>query len=173
VKSKFYIYLNTIYKMGAGVLPMAFHKGNIYFLFSREWVNSKEDGGLWSDFGGSKDNNENFKETAIRECNEESNKILGSKKRIEYLVNKSIKTITINGYRTYIVLIDFDINLPKKFRNQFLKVKKNNPDLINKNNGLYEKDMIKWMSYNDIKNNKNIMFRKWYKKFIKELLKIF
>ena len=110
--------------MGAGVLPMAFYKGNIYFLFSREWINSKEDGGLWSDFGGSKDNNENFKETAIRECNEESNKILGSKKRIEHLVNKSIKTITINGYRTYIVLIDFDINLPKKFRNDFLNVKK-------------------------------------------------
>lgn len=29
---------------------MAFYKGNIYFLFSREWINSKEDGGLWSDF---------------------------------------------------------------------------------------------------------------------------
>ena len=159
--------------MGAGVLPMAFHKGNIYFLFSREWVNSKEDGGLWSDFGGSKDSNETFKETAIRECNEESNKILGSKKRIEYLVNKSIKTITMNGYRTYIVLIDFDINLPKKFRNDFLNVKKNNPELINKNNGLYEKDMLKWMSYNDLKNNPNIMFRKWYKKFIKEILKMF
>lgn len=159
--------------MGAGVLPMAFHKGNIYFLFSREWIDSKEDGGLWSDFGGSKDSNESFKETAIRECNEESNKILGSKKRIEYLVNKSIKTITMNGYKTYIVLIDFDTNLPKKFRNQFLKVKKNNPDLINKNNGLYEKDMLKWMSYKDLKNNPSIMFRKWYKKFIKEILKIF
>ena len=50
---------------------------------------------------------------------------------------------------------------------------KNKPELINKNNGLYEKDMLKWMSYNDLKNNKNIMFRKWYKKFIKEILKIF
>ena len=52
-------------------------------------------------------------------------------------------------------------------------LKKKNPELIKNNNGLYEKDMIKWMSYNGIKNNKNIMFRKWYKKFIKELLKIF
>ena len=159
--------------MGAGVLPISFHKGKIYFLFSREWINSKEDGGLWSDFGGSKDNNETFRETAIRECKEESNKILGSKQRIKNLVDNSIKSIRLNGYKTYLVLIDFDINLPKKFRNDFLNIKKNSPELIKKNNGLYEKDMIKWMSYNDLKNNPNIMFRKWYKKFIKELLKIF
>ena len=47
--------------MGAGVLPIAFNKGRI-FLFSTEYINSK-DGGLWSDFGGSKDNNENYTET--------------------------------------------------------------------------------------------------------------
>ena len=67
--------------MGAGVLPIAFHKGRIFFLFSREYINSKEDAGLWSDFGGSKDNNENYKETAIRECFEESDNILGTKKK--------------------------------------------------------------------------------------------
>lgn len=159
--------------MGAGVLPISFYKGNIYFLFSREWINSKEDGGLWSDFGGSKDNNESFKETAIRECKEESNKILGSTKKIKYLVDNAIKSITLNGYRTYIVLIEFDTNLPKKFRKDFLNVKKNHPELIEKKNGLYEKDMIKWMSYDDIKNYRDIPFRNWYKKFIKEILKIF
>jgi hypothetical protein len=159
--------------MGGGVLPIAFYKGRIFFLFSRECINSKEDGGLWSDFGGSKDNNENYTETAIRECFEESDNILGSKKQIEKLVNNSIKTITLNGYRTHIVIINFDINLPKKFRKNFLNVKKNNPHLINKKNGLYEKDMIKWMSYNDMKNNKNIIFRPWYKKFINHLLKLF
>lgn len=159
--------------MGGGVLPIAFYKGRIFFLFSREYINSKEDGGLWSDFGGSKDNNENYKETAIRECFEESDNILGSRKNIEKLVNNSLTTITLNGYRTHIVIIDFDINLPKKFRKNFLNVKINKPHLINKKNGLYEKDMIKWMSYNDMKNNKNIVFRPWYKKFINYLLKLF
>ena len=66
--------------MGAGVLPIAFYKGNIYFLFSREYINSTDDGGLWSDFGGSKDKNESHKETAIRECCEEADSILGTKK---------------------------------------------------------------------------------------------
>ena len=64
--------------MGAGVLPIAIHDGKIYFLFSREEKNAR-DGGLWSDFGGRKDNNETYRETAIRECYEEANGILGSK----------------------------------------------------------------------------------------------
>ena len=33
--------------------------------------------------------------------------------------------------------------------------------------------MIKWMSYREIKNNKNVIFRPWYKKFINEILKLF
>ena len=136
--------------MGAGVLPIGFYKGRIYFLFSREYINSKEDGGLWSDFGGSKDKNETYKETAIRESFEESDYILGSKKNIENLINNNITTITLGGYKTYVVLINFDKTLPNKFRKNFLNIKKNKPHLIEKN-GLYEKDMIKWMSYNDIK----------------------
>ena len=45
--------------MGGGV-SVAIHKGKLYFLFSREYINSKDDGGLWSDFGGSKDNDETY-----------------------------------------------------------------------------------------------------------------
>ena len=37
--------------MGGGILPVAIYKGKIYFLFSREYINGKPDGGLWSDFG--------------------------------------------------------------------------------------------------------------------------
>ena len=95
------------------------------------------------------------------------------KKNIEKLINNSIKTITLNGYRTHIVVIKFDTSIPKKFRKNFLNIKKNKPYLINNKNGLYEKDMIKWMSYDDMKNNKNIMFRRWYKKFINEFLRLF
>jgi len=48
--------------MGGGILPVSIHKGKLYFLFSREYINSKKDGGLWSDFGGSKEKNETFLE---------------------------------------------------------------------------------------------------------------
>ena len=57
--------------MGAGILPIAIHNNIIYLLFSREYIHSKVDGGLWSDFGGARENNETYKETAIREGWEE------------------------------------------------------------------------------------------------------
>ncbi len=61
--------------MGGGILPVAFHKGKIYFLFSREYSKSKTKRGLWSDFGGSKEKGETLLETAIREGFEENKKV--------------------------------------------------------------------------------------------------
>ena len=52
-------------------------------------------------------------------------------------MKNSLQEITINGYRTYIVLIDYDRNLPKKFRNRFLKIKENKAHLLCKK-GLYD-----------------------------------
>ena len=157
--------------MGGGVLPVAFNKGKLYFLFSREYINSKDDGGLWSDFGGSKDDDETYFQTALREGYEESDKIIGSKENIKNLMKNSLQEITINGYRTYIVLITYDKELPKKFRNKFLHIKENKPHLICKK-GLYEKDMIKWYSYEDIKKNFN-KFRPFYKNIVRTILKLF
>ena len=157
--------------MGGGVLPVAIHKGKLYFLFSREYINSKDDGGLWSDFGGSKDNDETYFETALREGYEESDKIIGSKNDIKKLMKNSLQQITINGYRTYVVLINYDKDLPKKFRNKFLYIKENKPHLLCKK-GLYEKDMIKWYSYQDIKKNFN-KFRPFYKNIVRTILKLF
>ena len=171
--------------MGGGILPIAFYKGKIYFLFGRVYIQDlkkEKDGtssvmlhkaaGLWSDFGGARDNNETYKETASREGYEELSGILGSKKKIKYLVNNYLYKITSNGYRSYIVIIDYDKTLPKKFRDKFLSIKKNKPHLVCKN-GLYEKDMIKWFSYDDIKNNSSI-FRIWYyKEIIKEVFNLF
>ena len=141
--------------MGAGILPIAFYKGKIYFLFSREELNADSDPGLWSDFGGAKDNNESFFETAVREGYEETGGFLGSKKGIENLIqNKTLFSITKKKYRTYIVLIKYDKTLPKRFRNKFLKIEETKPHLIANHNGLYEKDMLKWMSYEEVKKFK-------------------
>ena len=58
----------------AGILPMAKHNGELYFLFGRErrypkWRDSK----LWSDFGGAIDKGETKMDAAIREGYEEMN----------------------------------------------------------------------------------------------------
>ena len=160
--------------MGGGILPVALYKKKIYFLFSREYIYSSDrDRGLWSDFGGSKEKNESQEDTAIREGWEESSGILGSKSKIKYLVkNKVLRKINVNGYCTYIVLIKYNENLPKKFRKHFLKVKKDKPHMICKN-GLYEKDMLRWVEYNDIKTKKFYKFRRWYKSIVREITKAF
>ena len=157
--------------MGGGILPIAFYKGKIYFLFSREYCKKKPKGGLWSDFGGSREKGETYRQTAIREGYEESNHIIGSKKNIIDLIDNSIYEITINKYRTYIVLIDYNKDLPTKFRKQFLSIKNNKPHLIARH-GLYEKDMLKWYSYQDIKNDFN-KFRPFYKNIVKKILQLF
>ena len=74
----------------------------------------------------------------------------------------SLFSITKKKYRTYIVLIKYDKTLPKRFRNKFLKIEETKPHLIANHNGLYEKDMLKWMSYEEVKKFK--YFRKWYRR---------
>ena len=66
----------------------------------------------------------------------------------------------------FIIEIDYDKDLPKKFREQFLKVKKDNPELIN-TNGLYEKDMIKWVEHSKIKKDLQI-YRNNFKRILKD-----
>ena len=69
--------------MGGGILPVTVYRNNVYFLFSREYINAKYDGGKWSDFGGSKEKSETFYDTAIREGYEESSGFLGNKSDIK------------------------------------------------------------------------------------------
>ena len=57
--------------MGAGILPVALHRGKLLFLFGKEHV-----GGKWSDFGGSPIKNETKFQTAIREGYEETDNFL-------------------------------------------------------------------------------------------------
>ena len=157
--------------MGAGVLPVTIYRNNVYFLFSREYINAKHDGGKWSDFGGSKEKNESYFDTAVREGFEESAGFIGSKSEIKDLVKTQfVKTITLpEGWRTYIVYIPYDATLPKRFRDNFLEVKKNNPEKINKN-GYYEKDMLKWVRSDKLKDF-NKQARPWYKSVIRLLIK--
>tara|TARA_B100001093_G_scaffold519549_1_gene609070 strand:- start:1816 stop:2304 length:489 start_codon:yes stop_codon:yes gene_type:complete len=160
--------------MGAGILPFTIYKNKYLFLMGREFRTNpnNKDNGLWSDFGGASDKDETYKETAIREGFEETEGFIGNKKDIEKLIkNNTITEITINKYKTYIVYIDYDNNIVSKYRDNFLRVEKNNPELLCKN-GSYEKDMIKWMDVKYLKKNKN-KFRVWYKPFVYKIIKMF
>ena len=159
--------------MGAGILPFTIYRNKYLFLMGREYIKGKSKcSGLWSDFGGASDKNETYKETAVREGFEETEGFIGNKKDIEKLIkNNTITEITVNKYKTYIIYIDYDSDIISNFRNNFLKVENNNPELLCKH-GSYEKDMIKWMDIDYLKKNKNI-FRVWYKPFVYKIIKMF
>ena len=158
----------------AGILPVAFHNNKIYFLLSRETIDVKyRDAGKWSDFGGSREKDEDLKTTAIREGFEESDGIFGNQKDIEYLIDNSlIKKLRVNHYTTYIIQVPYVKDLPKVFRENYLHVLKTNKKKVLEPNGLYEKDMIKWV---ELKKLKDFVpnLRNWYKAVIRVVIKEF
>lgn len=157
--------------MGAGILPVAYHKGNWYFLFGREYKGFHK--GMWSDFGGSKEKNETHYQTAVREGFEESNGILGNKKNIRSLIkNYCIAKIGDKGWVTYIIQVKYNKEIIKLFKEDFKHMLKTNKEIVKAHNGLYEKDKIQWIKLQNLKNKVKI-FRPWYRKFIHKIINHF
>ena len=156
--------------MGGGILPIA-KKGNDYFvLLSRESIDIKwKDAGKWSDFGGSKENNETEYETAIREGTEETCGLYGGKNNIKYLIdNFTEHVIKLHNYSTYLVKVNYNAMLPYRFNKNYRYAIKNKPNLVYERNGLYEKDKIRWVNVNDLKSfSKHSRF--WFKPVMTEI----
>lgn len=155
----------------AGILPIAYYNNNIYFLFGRETMDIKyKDSGKWSDFGGSYEKDETKKETAIREGFEETMGFIGSENDIKNLIEKKlVKRFFINKYTTFVVKINYDENLPSKYKTMYEDAKVNKKELVfDKKNGLYEKDEFVWIKQQDLLKNINI-FRPFYKYVVKEI----
>lgn len=147
--------------MGGGILPTTIHNNKLYFLFGKESRGNSSIG--YSDFGGSKEANESFLETAIREGTEELCGFLGSKKDIEQLLKNGTYNIDlINSYRTHIFPIKYDPMLPFYFNNNHKFIKKNLSKDIIIHSKIYEKDKIKWICIDSIINSK-IEFRPHFK----------
>ena len=157
----------------AGILPVAYHNNNVYFLLGRETVDVDHRAmGQWSDFGGSIEKGETLKQTAIREGFEETGGLFGNMKDIEYLIDNSlIKKFRVNKYTTFVIQVPYVKDLPKVHRETYLDVLKNKKHLVTTHNGLYEKDMIKWVKLENLNKVKNI--RPWYKYVLKTVYKDF
>jgi 8-oxo-dGTP pyrophosphatase MutT (NUDIX family) len=153
--------------MGGGILPIAKYKNKIYFLFGLEHEEQ-----LWSDFGGGKYKNETPYQTAIREGYEELNGIFGSKTSLRELVSKNlllkIEYQDKSVYTSFLFEIPYNEALPYFFNVQHDFIEENIPDIINKN-GFFEKSKIQWMSFADIKKNRN-NFRIFYRNIIDNIL---
>jgi len=150
--------------MGGGVLPVAIHQGELYFLFGEE-----QDEHKWIDFGGGAKPGESLMQNVIRECCEELNGFLGSPNEIKQLIkNNLILKLSLETYTTFIVHVPYDPNLPFYFNNHHKFIKTHLPHLIGKN-GLFEKRQIQWMTIDDIQAKRG-HFRHYYKEMLSMII---
>lgn len=151
--------------MGGGILPVALHKGKLYFLFGKEVSN-----GQWGDFGGGREGKETQFQTAIREGCEELDGFFGCQNVLKRRVTENlIATVTTEALKTYIFQVNYDPNLPELFNNHHQFVKKKLPSLVNKK-GLFEKSHIKWFTVSELKKSRP-QFRPFYRKVVDNILK--
>jgi len=160
--------------MGAGILPATIYKGKLYFLFGKE--NKYEDSAHgFSDFGGGTDNKENYLATAAREATEEFTGFLGDENDILKMLNKNgtynidYKSEGHELYRMHIFPMEYNEWLPFYFNNnhQFI-LKKLKPSIF-KREKIFEKEMIKWVSIDEIPKMRG-KFRSYFENIIDILL---
>jgi len=149
--------------MGAGVLPIAIHQGQLFFLFGEEFDEHK-----WIDFGGGSKKGESTLQNAVREGCEELNGFFGSANEFKQLIKTNLLLkLNLETYTTFIVQVAYDPNLPFYFNNHHKFIKAHLPHLVGKN-GLFEKRQIKWMTLADIQEKRS-QFRHYYKAMLDQL----
>ena len=155
--------------VGAGLLPVALHKGCVYLLFGRE--NELNDTPGWADFGGGTKPNESIIDAAAREGSEELNGLLGSQSQMKKIaIKKKIAELKFDSYTTIVFKTHYDERLEEYYRNNYKFFEKYLPSAKkNPENGLLEKAEIKWFTFAELRKNKS-SFRKFYQHMVDVVL---
>ena len=92
--------------VAASILPVAIHKGKLYFLFGKE--NEMEDSARgFSDFGGGVEEGESIMDTALREGSEELCGFLGDYHNIEKILKNGFYPLVHEKYQYHVHLYRF------------------------------------------------------------------
>ena len=159
--------------MGGGALPIAFNKKNkkVYLLFGKENEYLNKDSPGFSDFGGGEKAGESALDTALREGCEELNGFFGCEGEIKRLIKENLVTsLNHDRYTTFLFEIEYDENLPYYFNNNYKFLKSHVNKLVrHTTNGLFEKSVIKWMTFDDLRNERS-SFRSYYRNVVDVIL---
>jgi len=142
---------------GAGVMPIAFHGEDFYFLLGQErYDKGWRDSNKYSSFGGKREKGESILDAAVREGYEEGMGFLGTeadlRKQLKRGASKFIGTVEEYAHRTYLYEIDYDTDMPKKFKDVYqyaLKCGRKELDRVCPH-GLWEKKAMKWFSSREL-----------------------
>ena len=159
--------------MGGGALPIAYNKKNkkVYLLFGKENEYLNKDSPGFSDFGGGEKPGESALDTALREGCEELNGFFGCEGEIKRLIKENLVTsLNHDRYTTFLFEIEYDENLPYYFNNNYKFLKSHVNKLVrHATNGLFEKSVIKWMTFDDLRNERS-SFRSYYRNVVDVIL---
>ena len=157
--------------VGSSILPIAYHKRKLYFLFGKE--NSMEDSAKgWSDFGGGVEYGDSILETAMREGGEELTGFLGGANEIKKLISRNGGIYKINHndqYHIHAFLMDYDENLPTYYNQNHRFLWQNMDKHILNDSKLFEKIEIEWFSPQMMRDRRN-EFRGFYREIVDKIL---
>ena len=156
---------------GGGVIPVALHNGDLYFLFGQEndVIKDASKDQDWGDFGGSAKPGESEMDTCVREGAEELNGFFGNKHdfRALLLKNQVIK-LTYDTRVTYLMRVDYDERLPFYFNNNYRFIKETSnlrAIAAHPENGYFEKSHVRWFTLEDLKRERGA-FREYFRAFL-------
>jgi 8-oxo-dGTP pyrophosphatase MutT (NUDIX family) len=154
--------------VASSILPVALHKGKLYFLFGKE--NEMEDSAKgFSDFGGGVEEGESIMETAFREGSEELCGFLGDEESIRCMLKRGIYQLVHNNYHVHIFLMEYDENLPRYFTNHHKFLWDRMDKHLLNDSKLFEKQELKWFSVAEMKTMKSV-FRGFYQEIVDLIL---
>jgi 8-oxo-dGTP pyrophosphatase MutT (NUDIX family) len=154
--------------VAASILPVAIHKGKLYFLFGKE--NEMEDSARgFSDFGGGVEDGETIMDTALREGSEELSGFLGDSTNIKKMLKPGVYKVVYDSYHVHIFLMEYDKNLPCYFTNHHRFVWDRMDKKMLNDSKYFEKQEIRWFSVEEMEKNKSV-FREFYIKIVDSIL---
>ena len=156
---------------GGGVIPVAMHNGQLYFLFGQEndVIKDASKNQDWGDFGGSAKPGESETDTCVREGAEELNGFYGNKRDFRALLLKNqILKLTYDTRVTHLMRVDYDERLQFYFNNnyRFIKETANLRSIAaHPENGYFEKSHVRWFTLADLKRERGA-FREYFRAFL-------
>jgi 8-oxo-dGTP pyrophosphatase MutT (NUDIX family) len=156
--------------VAGSILPVAWHNGQLYFLFGKENPLETSAKGF-SDFGGGVEGTETPYQTALREGGEELTGFLGDGVLLEKVIRKrgGVYKITVGTYHIHIFCAEYDPNLPRYYNanHRFLWDRMDHQLL--KKTCLFEKIEIAWMTPADMRKRMK-EFRPFYQDMVRQML---
>lgn len=156
---------------GGGVIPVAMHNGDLYFLFGQEndVIKDASKNQDWGDFGGSAKAGESEMDTCVREGAEELNGFYGNKRDFRAFLRKNfLLKLTYDTRVTYLMRVDYDERLPFYFNNNYRFIKETSnlrAIAAHPENGYFEKSHVRWFTLADLKRERGA-FREYFRNFL-------